>query len=628
MQPSISGGGKETKMSYETDRQAGARKLYAKRMREEEEARRRREEARKREEERRKAAEQRAEDHRRQMAQKKQTSTADNQTSGAAGNAGAKPISGSVQKHTSAHANTFYTTQADNGIIQPRFNSIAAFEHAIEKQQEALKAMNKQQYNYMLQNDISGMDALDEPIKRAEKDIDDLKMEMYGVMGAFAGSQWGSQQKNNTQATLPDASSDSYLRGMQHAYGNMGEGLQAEQVRKQAGKQKGMLHAYGNVGEGIVAEQARKEAAAQKGMQHAYGNVGDGLVAEQVRKDKNAAYEGMLHAYGNIGDGLAAEEARKDKAEWIMDKLTDLMLDINGMSEVDFNNKYHESGFKSKEEALAKSNEWILELKKLIGEDALVEFWESTGVPKLTMPKSQDPVWAQAPSVFDKDKGTVGIDGNEIPVITTWSNYKDFSDVTKETISLSFDRRNFWEMISQFKVSGEKDSTKTEKYNSDQKISSSAAAVISAAQSMINTKRHFDINVHTVESGGKECAVIEYYDSYLDVNNIFGTGYSTLTKKQNSSQFGATTGYALDGDEYNIDEQHEDIRLTGYLYVNNGRVMVQPVYFLKDKIVDDNKDITNYFFQSFYLDKNAVLLIDAKLKQQGVDLGIDLDLYP
>ncbi len=51
--------------------------------------------------------------------------------------------------------------------------------------------MNKQQYHYMLQNDIPGMDALDEPIKRAEQDIDDLKMEMYGVMGAFVGSQWG-----------------------------------------------------------------------------------------------------------------------------------------------------------------------------------------------------------------------------------------------------------------------------------------------------------------------------------------------------------------------------------------------------------------------------------------------------
>ena len=93
----------------------------------------------------------------------------------------------------------------------------------------------------MLQNDISGMDALDEPIKRAEKDIDDLKLEMYGVMGAFVGSQWGSQPNND----LPDASSDSYLRGMQHAYGNMGDGLQAEQHRT---PNRGNMSPAGNTG--------------------------------------------------------------------------------------------------------------------------------------------------------------------------------------------------------------------------------------------------------------------------------------------------------------------------------------------------------------------------------------------
>ncbi len=373
MQPSISGGGKETKMSYETDRQAGARKLYAKRMREEEEERRRREEARKREEERRKTAEQRAEDHRRQMAQKKQTSTADNQTSGAAGNAGAKPVPGSVQKHTSAHANTFYTTQADNGIMQPRFNSIAAFEHAIEKQQKALKAMNKQQYNYMLQNDISGMDALDEPIKRAEKDIDDLKMEMYGVMGAFVGSQWGSQQKNNAQATLPDASSDSYLRGMQHAYGNMGEGLQAEQVRT---PNRGNMSPAGNTGKpvqitsngkplfsandtpaiggatlsdsgsSIFSKPQKSDTERLKELMEGIRQANQTGALEQYLKanglskadmialpkqledamgplaykvyvngleDESAAQKGMLHAYGNVGEGLVAEQVRKDK---------------------------------------------------------------------------------------------------------------------------------------------------------------------------------------------------------------------------------------------------------------------------------------------------------------------------
>ena len=297
------------------------------------------------------------------------------------------------------------------------------------------------------------------------------------------------------------------------------------------------------------------------------------------------------------------------------------------MTEMDFKNKYSEHGFKSKEEALAKSNEWTVELKNLIGEDALLEFWRGVEVPMLTSPETFEPKWVQAPSLLDQERGTVNINGKDIPIVTGWTNYQDFSDVTNETISLSFDKRNFWEMISQLKVSGENDPAETEKYNTGQAAAASAAAVISAAQSMIDTKRHFDIKVNTVDIDGEERAVIEYTDSFLDVNNIFGAGYSTLTKKQDADKYGATAGFALDSDDQYIDEQHEDIRMTGYLYVENGRVMVKPVYFLFDKVVRDGEDITKSFFQPFYLDKDAVLLIDTKFKEQGMDLGIDLSLY-
>ena len=480
--------------------------------------------------------------------------------------------------------------------------------------------MNKQQYNYMLQNDISGMDALDEPIKRAEQDIDDLKMEMYGVMGAFVGSQWGSQQKNNAHATLPDASSDSYLRGMQHAYGNMGDGLAAEQVRKQAGKQKGMLHAYGNVGDGIVAEQARKEAAAQKGMLHAYGNVGEGLVAEQVRKDKNAAYEGMLHAYGNIGDGIVAEQVRNSNGK--SSEILRLQKILEGIWYANQNGTINEFMIKSglDQKAILEIPDKLeflmgpLEYQKFIIENSVNNMMQND---ELSVP----------PSFFNYQKGNATIEDREIPIAIGRYNYEDISQDAISSIDISFDKREFWEMISQLSTVGEKDASKTIKYNSGQTATASAAAILSAAQNMVDTKRHFDIRINIVESEGKEVMLIEYTDSYLDLDKIFGVGESTMSKEQANNDSGDDLYYLLDGDYQNIDEKHLYKSTTGYLYVQEGKMMVKPIFFLNDKIVRDGRNITTSFFQPFYLDKNAVVLIDKKLKENGININVDLNMY-
>ncbi len=146
------------KMSYEADRQRRARELYEERMeeerrhREEEERRRQREEARRRAEEQ-KAAQQRADDHRRQMERQKQQQT--------------KPVQTAPNKTAPKSENTFYTNKPDNGIIQPRFTSISAYENEISKQQKAVDALHHQQFNRMLKNDVKSMNALDAPIKQA-----------------------------------------------------------------------------------------------------------------------------------------------------------------------------------------------------------------------------------------------------------------------------------------------------------------------------------------------------------------------------------------------------------------------------------------------------------------------------
>ena len=53
--------------------------------------------------------------------------------------------------------------------------------------------LNHQQYLLMLKNDIPGMDALDEPIKKAEQDIDNLKIGLGEVMGANVHGPSGNQ---------------------------------------------------------------------------------------------------------------------------------------------------------------------------------------------------------------------------------------------------------------------------------------------------------------------------------------------------------------------------------------------------------------------------------------------------
>ena len=210
-------------MGYEEDRQRRARELYAKRMREEERRRREEEERRQREqraeehrrqmeqqrqqreeaqkkavqqqaEEQRKAAQQRADDHRRQMAQQKQQQSAVGNNGGSrAGTGQTKPAQAVPNKTAPKSVNTFYTNKPDNGIMEPRFGSVAAYNDEIRKQQEQLKTIHKQQFTSMLKNDGSAVDALEKQYKATEKEISDLKHELGEVMGANVRGKRGNQ---------------------------------------------------------------------------------------------------------------------------------------------------------------------------------------------------------------------------------------------------------------------------------------------------------------------------------------------------------------------------------------------------------------------------------------------------
>ena len=87
----------------------------------------------------------------------------------------------------------FYTNTPNSGTIIPKLGSISAYQSAIEAGKKNLDNLNHQQYLLMLKNDIPGMDALDEPIKKAEQDIDNLKIGLGDIMGANVHGASGNQ---------------------------------------------------------------------------------------------------------------------------------------------------------------------------------------------------------------------------------------------------------------------------------------------------------------------------------------------------------------------------------------------------------------------------------------------------
>lgn len=67
------------------------------------------------------------------------------------------------------------------------------YEDEINKQQKAVDALHHQQFQLMLKNDVAGMAALDEPIKRAETDISNLKHELGEVISANVRGKRGNE---------------------------------------------------------------------------------------------------------------------------------------------------------------------------------------------------------------------------------------------------------------------------------------------------------------------------------------------------------------------------------------------------------------------------------------------------
>jgi hypothetical protein len=622
----------EVIMGFDEDRQARAREAYARRMKAEEERKKREEEQRRREEaaqraeEQRRQAQQRAEEHRREMEQQKQQREAQKksvqQQNTATVQKPANPwdktwntpkvtVSGNTKS-----ANTFYTNDQNSGTMTPRFASIAGFKAAIGEGQNNLNAMHHQQFLLMLKNDVAGMAALDEPIKQAEKDLDSLKIGMGEVMGANVHGKAGNQLLGNDRPLFAANDTKAHVTGLDDKADSL-FGYKPEDYKEPADSLFG---------------KRPQDYEGKKGVTNSGGGYAD-FFREQREgvTDSGGGYADFFRwqREGDTETGSNADFFRGQRKEDQIDKLKKSIKEIYpnmiGLSNEDFINKYEQQGIHTKQEASKKLSELSDKLSGLIGTDAVIDYMIEIGSP--TFQEKKGPTWSQKHDLppLEEAKGTAFINGNMLPVVTWEEGYEEMTDKVKETVSISADILDPWKMISNMGTVGEKDSSVTEKYTSPQGGVSAGMAGLGIVGSMLNTNRHFDLEVKTLGIEGKDSAVIEYNDNWNNVLNIFGTGPSSMTKKQAASE--TSTDFLVDNDYQYIDEKHQENPVTGYLYVQDGKVMVQPIIYPKDKIVRDGNDITYRYFHSYEVDKGAVKLIDKKLKEKGIDLGIDLRLY-
>jgi hypothetical protein len=88
-----------------------------------------------------------------------------------------------------------------------------------------------------------------------------------------------------------------------------------------------------------------------------------------------------------------------------------------------------------------------------------------------------------------------------------------------------------------------------------------------------------------------------------------------MTKEQEESQ--TSFFHALDKNSYYIDDKHIDHPETGYIYIEDGKMMVQPLWFKEDKIIMDGEDVTEWFFEPFEISGDTASFIISLLKENG-----------
>ena len=193
----------------------------------------------------------------------------------------------------------------------------------------------------MLKNNVAGMAALDEPIKNAEADIDDLKAELGEVMGANVRGKRGNQLLDDEKwgGYAPDDDKRSPNKGNMSPTGNAGKpGLSTANGKPLFVANDTPAHVTGLDDEPDSFFGYKPED---------YQEPSDALFGKKPQDYEDKT--GVTNSGGGYADFFRGQR-EKDRVDWLKEQLTDITVDINGMSE-------------SKGDALLKSNEWISELR-------------------------------------------------------------------------------------------------------------------------------------------------------------------------------------------------------------------------------------------------------------------------
>lgn len=205
-----------------------------------------------------------------------------------------------------------------------------------------------------------------------------------------------------------------------------------------------------------------------------------------------------------------------------------------------------------------------------------------------------------------KDKGIVNIEGVDIPIITWGGDYEDYSNKVIDSFTIWNNDLDFWEVAANFKMED-------------------VAPIVSAFNSIARTAHRYELELKTLVLDGEKRMLLVYNDNRRNPIKIYGTGPSTMTKVQAESD---TPTYHLlnslfNSDSIYIDEKHLAHPESGYIYIENGKMTVQPLRFKDDKLIYKGDDKTDTFFTPYVLEKEISNFFISALEAKGFYLDLN-----
>ena len=564
--------------------------------------------------------------------------------------------------------NTFYTNQGNNGTMETEDTfDLEAYKQTIEDTEDTIRNLSKTQYRMMLAGEDEKVDNLGKMISNLETVRDDLRTQLWGAMGAYSTDypnktpDWvidssimaipelSAAKKDDTRSSFGvlnlssgnqanNSNADTVeLNSKNETAAETDYEAQLAKLQKQLEFREDMLDSY------AAYMTAEPYGANYDAYQAAHNRTLD-KVAELKKEIKALEASGAGSAAGMGMGGTPTEEILTnrndyDSNEAYVDALRDKALELGYLGEhiMEFVIKELEgNGYDVSKIGKSTQTETIdIDRNDYNSDDAyykalldkayelgqqdsgqLKEFIDDNPVMKdiikdpyyseyfegLKAPEHEIGPMPTLPSL-DDDKGTIKIDGKEVPLVTWGSGYEDYSGYVVNSDRVWGNETYAPEMMASFKM--EDDLT-------------AGGSIVSGINSVLGAVHHIEVEIRTLNINGEECTLLAYYDARVNPADIYGTGYSMMTKAQAESK--TPTSY-IDLDTYfYFDEKHQNSE-AGYIYMEDGKMMFKRLRYEDDKIVVDGKDVTSSFFEPFEIPESTAALIEEILNEKNYDLS-------